>query len=241
MFWFGKTLIHRVASALTTDMDTYFGRTGEACHELNGKVQINFTANFIVYWHPFFSADMNGERRSRILTTNLGWPNGLTVDKREKRLYWTDAHIKHIESSDFDGNFRRIVLSDVPHPYGLAVKDNALYWTDWKTKALHMAQVDNVNKQSVITMNLEGLMDVKIVEVSFTDKITRFTDKRGCFFLLQHEPQQSEQNACGTNNGGCSHLCLRKPNGCSCKCPTGIKLKAGSTTECEALPNVSIR
>ena len=36
-------------------------------------------------------ADMNGERRSRIVTSDLGWPNGLSVDKVEKKLYWTDA------------------------------------------------------------------------------------------------------------------------------------------------------
>lgn len=43
-------------------------------------------------------------------------------------------------------------------------------------------------------------------------------------------------NACKGNNGGCSHLCLRKPRSHSCKCPTGIRLKEGSSTECESLP-----
>lgn len=32
-------------------------------------------------------------------------------------------------------------------------------------------------------------------------------------------------NACGTNNGGCSHLCLRSPKGYSCACPTGIQFE----------------
>lgn len=32
-------------------------------------------------------------------------------------------------------------------------------------------------------------------------------------------------NACGHNNGHCSHLCLRSPEGFSCACPTGIQFE----------------
>ena len=35
---------------------------------------------------------------------------------------------------------------------------------------------------------------------------------------------------CGTNNGGCSHLCLPNPTGYSCACPTGIKLQDDAKT-----------
>lgn len=30
------------------------------------------------------------------------------------------------------------------------------------------------------------------------------------------------ENVCGSDNGGCSHLCLPNPQGYSCACPTGI-------------------
>lgn len=46
-------------------------------------------------------------------------------------------------------------------------------------------------------------------------------------------------NICGKNNGNCSHLCLRNPNGYACKCPTGTKMKEGSKNECENLPEVN--
>ncbi len=46
-----------------------------------------------------------------------------------------------------------------------------------------------------------------------------------------------EDNICGINNGGCSHLCLRKHEGYVCACPTGIKLKASNVSTCEELPN----
>lgn len=38
-------------------------------------------------------SDMDGEKRSRIITNNLGWANGLSVDKLMKQLYWTDAKV----------------------------------------------------------------------------------------------------------------------------------------------------
>lgn len=156
-------------------------------------------------------ADMDGERRSRILTNNIGWPNGLAVD--QKMLYWTDAQLNHIESCDFNGNFRKKIITSLAHPYGITVSKTHIYWTDWKTNALHAAEKLNSTAKSIVAKNLEGLMDVKVV---------------------QNQGQHFE-NACGNNNGGCSHLCIRKPNGYSCQCPTGIKMKADGKN-CEDLP-----
>lgn len=163
-------------------------------------------------------ADMDGERRSRIVTTDVVWPNGLAVDSLKKLIYWTDAKRNHIMSSDFDGNFRMVIARNLEHPYGVAVGSNEIYFTDWKTNALHaVVQKNDAYEVKTISKELEGLMDVKVIESG----------------------RQGFTNACKANNGGCSHLCLRKPKAYSCKCPTGIRLKEGSRTECEALPTVS--
>ena len=42
-------------------------------------------------------------------------------------------------------------------------------------------------------------------------------------------------NKCGSRNGGCSHLCLPRPSGFSCACPTGIQLK-GDRKTCDPSP-----
>lgn len=44
------------------------------------------------------------------------------------------------------------------------------------------------------------------------------------------------ENVCENNNGGCSHLCLRNPNGYSCACPTGININDDKKT-CNVTPN----
>ncbi|KAI8440067.1 hypothetical protein MSG28_001491 [Choristoneura fumiferana] len=148
-------------------------------------------------------ADMDGKNRRVIVDNNIKWPNGLAIDTIESRLYWNDAKILTIETSDFDGNDRRTILSEVPYPYGIVIVGQHIYWTDWKTKSLHRAEKSNGNDQIVIRENLEGLMDIRAVQGG-----------------------QATKNACGSNNGGCSHLCLRssptQSPGYSCACPTGI-------------------
>lgn len=160
---------------------------------------------------------LDGNERSRIVTANLGWPNGLSLDLKSKRIYWVDALRKTIDSCDYTGNQRKLIMSALHHPYALALSDDHIYWTDWKSKALHMAdRRQTSNKRDVMT-NIDGLMDIKVII---------------------KQPQLAE-NVCGRNNGGCSHLCLRNPAGYSCQCPTGLKLRENSTTECQNLPDVS--
>ncbi|KNC20826.1 hypothetical protein FF38_11235 [Lucilia cuprina] len=159
-------------------------------------------------------AHMDGENRQRIVTSNLGWPNGLSLDLKTKRIYWVDAQLKTIDSCDYTGNHRKLIMAYLQHPYALALTDNYIYWTDWKSKALHMTDRSNVTDRRDVMTNIDGLMDIKVISTNTS----------------------LPENVCGLNNGGCSQLCLRNPSGFSCKCSIGLKLRNGSLTECEYLP-----
>lgn len=87
-------------------------------------------------------SDLDGEMRSRIITKELEWPNGLAVDRVKKRIYWTDAKKKHIMMADYDGNFRQTVMAELPHPYGVAVGINKVFYTDWQTMSLNYISKD---------------------------------------------------------------------------------------------------
>lgn len=132
---------------------------------------------------------------------DLVWPNGLAIDKDSAKLYWNDAKLSVIQFSDFNGRNRRTVTKNVKHPYGLVVNGNYIYWTDWQTKSLHRADKRNGDDKIDLVTNLDGLMDIRSIQTGEID-----------------------ENACGANNGGCSHLCLRNPKSFTCACPTGIKL-----------------
>lgn len=51
----------------------------------------------------------------------LGFPNGLSIDYEMQRLYWVDAKLDKIETSDFNGENRAVLINDIIHPFGLAV------------------------------------------------------------------------------------------------------------------------
>lgn len=52
---------------------------------------------------------------------NLKWPNGITIDFSNSRLYWVDGYslYNHIESCDLNGRKRKVVVSPVPHGFSI--------------------------------------------------------------------------------------------------------------------------
>ncbi|XP_071041955.1 low-density lipoprotein receptor-related protein 1B [Parasteatoda tepidariorum] len=158
-------------------------------------------------------ASMDGNQLTRKIIVqdenciSICWPNGLAVDYDKKRIYWTDAKIKTIESTDFNGKFRqRITKATVPHPYAISLLHDTLYWTDWTTKAIHSCSI------------LNGCVKRTTFGGSFTPMGIQIYHK---------DRQPIVPTPCGKSNGGCSHLCLLSSvyPYYSCACPTGVKLK----------------
>lgn len=52
-----------------------------------------------MYWTDWSSnakierATLGGNFRTAIVSTNLVWPNGLTLDYEDQQLYWADANL----------------------------------------------------------------------------------------------------------------------------------------------------
>ena len=55
--------------------------------------------------------------------SNVYWPNGITVDDQHMRLYWTDAHLDVIKSSDINGHDVKTLISghSIRHPYAISI------------------------------------------------------------------------------------------------------------------------
>lgn len=54
-------------------------------------------------------ADMDGDKRKTVIYDEIFWPNGLTIDYTESKIYWADAKHHVIERAAFDGRDRRKV------------------------------------------------------------------------------------------------------------------------------------
>ncbi|KAG7228330.1 hypothetical protein INR49_009194, partial [Caranx melampygus] len=149
---------------------------------------------------------MDGTNRSVIIEDKITWPNGLTLDFINDRIYWADAREDYIEFASLDGTKRHTVLShDIPHIFAMTLFEEYIYWTDWETKSINRAHKTLGTNKSTLISTLHRPMDIHIY----------------------HPYRQPEvlNHPCQTNNGGCSNLCLLSPGGgYKCACPTNFYL-----------------
>ncbi|KAK8720648.1 hypothetical protein OTU49_013179, partial [Cherax quadricarinatus] len=82
---------------------------------------------------------LDGSERTVLLDEDIGWPNGITIDYKMRRIFWNDAKGDTIGSSDLDGGNRVVLVQQVPHPFGLTLLGNHIYWTDWDTLTIERA------------------------------------------------------------------------------------------------------
>ncbi|CAH0560791.1 unnamed protein product [Brassicogethes aeneus] len=156
-------------------------------------------------------AGMNGDPKTRkaIVSEKIFWPNGLTVDYKLEMIYWVDGKLLFIKQMDYDGKQMSTILSSgMDYPFAITHIGSKLYWTDWKTRAIHYFDKNSDQKPTELLFVQEShvLMDVHV-------------------WSKERQPKNTP-NPCEKNNGGCSHLCLLSPiePRYSCSCGIGIKL-----------------
>uniref|UniRef100_A0A672KNY8 LDL receptor related protein 1 n=1 Tax=Sinocyclocheilus grahami TaxID=75366 RepID=A0A672KNY8_SINGR len=153
---------------------------------------------------------MDGTDRHIIIQDKITWPNGLTLDFINDRIYWADAHARedYIAFSSLDGSNRHIVLNqDIPHIFAMTLFEEYIYWTDWETKSINRAHKTLGTNKTMLISTLHRPMDLHIYHPS-------------------RQPEVSG-HPCQVDNGGCSNLCLLSPGGgYKCACPTNFYLAA---------------
>lgn len=152
---------------------------------------------FFTSWHlqAFIGKmGMDGSNFTRILNWNndIAWPNALTIDYFTDRIYFADAHLDYVASTDLEGRHRHVILSGdkVPHVFAITLFDDHIYWTDWNLKAISKANKFTGKDLAVIRNTTHRPYDIHV------------------YHPLRQLPYP---NPCGADNGGCSHLCLLKP------------------------------
>ncbi|XP_064603510.1 low-density lipoprotein receptor-related protein 6-like isoform X2 [Liolophura sinensis] len=159
-------------------------------------------------------AGMDGNPLSRqvIVNTNIHWPNGLTLDYEDSKIFWVDAKLVYINSCNFDGSDRRAVIEGkLAHPFALTQLGDTLYWTDWQTQSIHSCNKVTGQDRKVIQSEIFSPMDIHV------------------YSALR---QPKGVNPCSKSNGNCSHLCLMSPRPpyYACACPTGVPLLSDKRT-----------
>ncbi|XP_048772894.2 low-density lipoprotein receptor-related protein 1-like isoform X3 [Ostrea edulis] len=160
-------------------------------------------------------AFFSGYSAQYIIKTDISTPNGLTIDHKEQFLYWIDARLDKIERSDFHGNHRAVVMTTIPqHPFGLALYQDYLYWTDWLLHAVVRVHKYDSNDYAFLEENLHR-QPMGIV-------------------VFAEDANDCTQNIC--LNAGCSQQCRVEKGHAVCFCndsytllPDGIRCAKNDT------------
>ncbi|XP_056136389.1 nidogen-1-like [Lampris incognitus] len=142
-------------------------------------------------------SNMDGTERTVLVKDDLALPNGLTLDPESQQLCWADAGSRKLECMDLNRRLRRQVVEGIQYPFAIASHGGNLYYTDWRREAV--VAVDRLTGRE-------------------TDEF--LPQRRSRLYGITTTSTQCLRgyNYC-SNNGGCSHLCLPRPGGFTCRCP----------------------
>ena len=133
---------------------------------------------------------MDGTRRQTIVDSDLIWPNALTIDRSRQILYWGDASLDKIESSDVDGSNRRVLLQEgVLHPFSIAVFNDTLYWSDWEVDKVFSSKLIAMRPTNVTSL-VQGLttepMVVHVISEDIQTNSKQFVHTVICIISQNH-------------------------------------------------------
>ena len=111
-------------------------------------------------------AGMDGSNRVNVITGNIKQPNGLAIDYKDSRLYWSDSGWRWIASSDFNGQSRiTVVKGSLQYPFAITIFGDRVYWSDWDSKSIHSSLKKTGNETLVVKKKVERLWDLKVFEL----------------------------------------------------------------------------
>ncbi|ESO82185.1 hypothetical protein LOTGIDRAFT_170222, partial [Lottia gigantea] len=154
---------------------------------------------------------LDGSSRVAIVTDKIYWPNALTLDYPNKRLYFADARLDFIDYCNYDGSGRHRMFSNdhfLRHPHALTIFEDRIYWTDRAANRISRCNKFNCTERTVMASNIARPLGI----------------------VAYHSVRQPiGSNSC--EKKPCSHLCLLSPTselGYKCLCPVGFKMDATS-------------
>ena len=152
-------------------------------------------------------ATVDGKNRQVLVSKDIIWPNGLTLDLYRSHVYWSDARLDYIKRMDLDGSNVKTILSALKvHPHALTFFDMELFWTDWEQTGILKHNIRNSSYVFVKEgLSVERPLGIKIVHP-------------------HRQPTLRDFSPCSFGNGGCSHICRNINFKAECGCPVGYHL-----------------
>ena len=106
---------------------------------------------------------MDGTNRKVLVTKNILWPNGITLDLVHETVYWVDAKLHTINSVGiFSGLVRQVLRSPahLHHPYSLSVFEDTVYWTDWGLNSSSIYKADKFTGDNLLQFKTTYMVNI---------------------------------------------------------------------------------
>ncbi|KAK3568547.1 hypothetical protein QTP86_008754 [Hemibagrus guttatus] len=136
-----------------------------------------------------------------VISVDVFTPNGLTIDNKAEKLYFSDGSLGKIERCEYDGSNRHVIVrSGSGMFFGLAIHGNYIFWSDWARRA-------------VLRTNKFTGGDTKVLRADIPHQPMGI-------IAVAKDTNNCELSPCRVLNGGCGDLCLLTPDGtvnCSCR------------------------
>jgi len=153
---------------------------------------------------------MDGTNRSVIISTKIYWPNGLTLDIANRRVYFADSKLDFIDFCYYNGSGRQQVLAGshyLLHPHSLTLFEDTMYWTDRQLNRVLSAHKFRGKNQTVVSHLISQPLSIHVHHPSL-------------------QPKSSGNSPCV--GAPCSQLCLLSPtasSGYTCMCKPGYRIQ----------------
>ena len=90
------------------------------------------------------TATLNGTERTTLVNTNLQWPNGITLDRKRRLVFWVDAGKDRLESINYDGNKRTLLFArNNVHFFGVTFNSPYIFVSEWDHKSVFKINISN--------------------------------------------------------------------------------------------------
>ena len=117
-------------------------------------------------------SSLDGSNRVKLVVNNTKWPSGVSLDTRQRLVYWINGYHDVISCVDYDGKNRRLIiqyssLSSTLFAFDLDISGDCLYFTEWFTNAIHEVKISSgalVRNISVPTIHSnKGVIGLRVI------------------------------------------------------------------------------
>ena len=137
------------------------------------ELKLIYSHYSFLYWTDWGKEELTGiERismdgevatREKVVSKDIVWPNGLTLDIAQSKMYWVDAKLKRLEVANLDGSGRKILTNSLQFPFALTHFEQDIFLTDWQQRSVQViSKTKPPHSLSQLFSTRHTPMDIKV-------------------------------------------------------------------------------